>query len=302
MTLRLAIWIVAVVLVAALSAHGADTTTSTAYDETNVTGRDDKTFAEGKAREKRLDAEIKAGAGSKWDGYYGASDSYDLGIFMTLSLRSGFTQFTYGCTGVYELNYGSVEEKDGRLILKPELPLKWNPTTSCPVDLLVPVVVEGRDYLIREGSLPQLVNCLNAGLDWEHVQGFRRQEDDTTIALTSGPTHLPPEYAAHLRSRDFSASISKVEGVTYKPNREDWMEKVTSVSLTTDSPEGFYPGMELYVVDPPGIERAVVWQGNGQTAQATITRLSEPFQSPAPGWKFSIAGPDSKRKALRWSR
>jgi hypothetical protein len=59
--------------------------------------------------------ELKTLKAHAWAGKYHYGDGLGVNVDLSLAPKSGFVFTWHGCLGLYDLNYGGVEEADGRI-------------------------------------------------------------------------------------------------------------------------------------------------------------------------------------------
>src|SRR5579872_1531294 len=66
-------------------------------------------------RKTRILAEIETLKSHEWAGSYYYGDGLGVNVSLVLAPQNGFVFDWTGCLGLYDLNYGNIVEKDGRI-------------------------------------------------------------------------------------------------------------------------------------------------------------------------------------------
>lgn len=219
----------------------------------------DRARAELARREAFFEAEMAAGAVPVWAGTYYDGDGLGRNIDVRVSPQAGFIYTWSGCLGLYDLDYGSVEERHGRLLMTFELPndkgLFGGP------EELQHVRWGERNYLLADEDFKRFVNAVNSGSEPEQpcvprCGAFLLREGDEMKAV-SGRPDLPAEYRKLLLDGPISGRIAQVVGVETKlESLGDFGRRTTTVEIDVGRAEGVWVGMELY-------SNLDTWPGSG---------------------------------------
>ena len=236
------------------------------------------------ARKKAIQQELETLKVDSWAGSYYYGDGLGVNVELSLAPKSGFTFTWNGCLGLYDMNYGDVEESDGKLRLALELPNEHKPFQGIAPEFL-PVRWGDRHYLIPSNEVVGFANAIDAGLEpREGVQGlFLLRRDDVSKSAKGSP-NLPVEYSGYLLKNPIDAEISSIKSSYAKDSG-----RLTTVLLNAGASKGVKKGMEFYLHAPSGLyESATVTGVNNTSSEAEIFQWSDDkAESPAVGWKLS---------------
>jgi hypothetical protein len=209
----------------------------------------------------RVNAETKANAQDAkawpWSGQYYAGDGQGFNLQLAIAPKAGVVFWRHGCMGLYDLNYGSFEEKDGYIRLnfhEKNIEDPGNMVGLYPV--LVPVRWGERRYLIPENEMIAFCNHVNSGSDGQHRNALFCAHCDDRKRKTSGVPSVPTKYQPYLLKNPIETEIAWVGKTAVVERNELWPPgkyRVTEIRLNQGKEAGVLPGMELYRADSPDV-------------------------------------------------
>jgi hypothetical protein len=220
-----------------------------------------------------------------WAGKYHYGDGLGVNVDLSLAPKSGFVFTWHGCLVLYDLNYGGVEEADGRIRLVFKYP---NDRKGFPgiAPELIPVVWGERHYLIPADEIVEFANAINAGFEPSSTvsKRFLLRNGDEHKAVHGQPNILSA-YSSYLPKQPIKAEITSV-----KERRIEDSARITTVVLNAGSAQGVLKGMEFYVYSPSNIfESAQVTSVDSSQSEAKIIQyeVDEKYGRPSIDWKMS---------------
>ena len=158
--------------------------------------------------------------------------------------------------GLYDLNYGSFQEKDGYIRLNfRERNVEDQGTWSGCVRWLVPIRWGDRRYLIPANEMIAFCNHVNSGSDRQRRNAlFCVHVDDGK--KTSDIPKVPPQYRPYLLKGPIEAEVAWVGKTALVERKELWPPgryRVTEIRLNRGKAAELLPGMELYRADSPDV-------------------------------------------------
>jgi hypothetical protein len=236
------------------------------------------------ARKKQIQRELETLKVDTWAGRYYLGDGLGVNIEFSLAPKSGFAFTWRGCLGLYDMNYGDVEESDGKIRLVFKLPNERGPLRGFASEFL-PIIWGDRHYLIRSDGVVEFANAINAGFEprKDVFGGFLLRREDESKSVPGYP-NLTREYSEYLLKHPIDAEISSI-----KASRAKDSGRLTTVLLNVGTTQGVKKGMEFYLYAPSGLfESATVTGVNSTSSEAEIIRFSDAkAERPAVGWKLS---------------
>jgi len=145
-----------------------------------------------------------------WAGLYYQGDGLGVNIQLDIAPKAGFAFEWQGCLGLYDRNYGTVKEDNGRLKLSFGLSNVREGFHGLAEEFMV-VPWGQRMYLIEVDHIYDFCDWVNIGMeprDEIHGLVFLR-EGDEKVAVTGRPS-LPNEYQPYLSDTPILAEIMKV--------------------------------------------------------------------------------------------
>jgi hypothetical protein len=243
-----------------------------------------KSEAVSEAKSKLIEQELKSLDKHPWAGDYYYGDGLGMNVHLELAPQSGFVFTWHGCLGLYDLNYGDVVEKAGRIRLVFTFPNERKGFQGMASELM-PVLWGERHYLIPSDGLVDFINQINAGFEPRnmlHGRFLLKRGDE--VKKASGDPNIPSEYSEYLLRQPIETTISSVKG-----SRVEDSTRITTVVLNVGTAQGVKQGMEFWVFVPSrtyGVAR-ITAAGSG-SSEATMEEYEsgEPHL-PSPGWKLS---------------
>ena len=243
--------------------------------------------AAAESKKELIDQELNALKGPPWAGRYYYGDGLGVNVHLSLAPRAGFEFTWYGCLGLYDLNYGSVVEKEGRLHLMFTHSNDREGFQGIAPEL-VPLVWGERHYLIPPNGFIDFANAVNAGFETRHSVSrrfFLREGDE--LKEVKGAPNLPSQYSGYLLEKPIKAEISSING-----SRIEGSTRVTTVSLNVGGSQRVKEGMEFHLYSP-----ATIYVSARVTKVATSSSEAEIAQDegiercgrPSHGWKLSTS-------------
>ena len=243
-----------------------------------------KSEAASEAHRKLIEQELKSLHEHPWAGSYYDGDGLGMNVRLDLAPRSGFVFTWHGCLGLYDLNYGKVEETGGRVKLVFRFP---NDQKGLGIaSELIPVLWGERHYLIPPDRVVDFTNAINAGFEPRNgLHGRFLLKDGDELKAARGKPKIPQEYSAYLLEHPIEAEISSV-----KESRVEDSERITNIVLNVGTAQGVKQGMEFWVYAPDRLyaNARITDVGNAQSL-ATLEMFEADCKShaPSPGWKLS---------------
>jgi len=250
-----------------------------------------KSEAASEAQRKLIEQELKSLHEHPLAGHYYYGDGLGVNVRLDLAPRSGFVFTWHGCLGLYDLNYGKVEETGGRVKLVFRFPNDQKGFQGIASEL-IPVLWGERHYLIPPDRVVDFTNAINAGFEPRSgLHGrFLLNGGDELKPVRAKP-NIPSQYSAYLLERPIEAEISSV-----KESRVEDSERITNVVLNVGTAQGVKAGMEFWVHAPERLYGNAQITDVGSTQSiATLKMFEADCKSHVPslGWKLSThAGPE----------
>jgi hypothetical protein len=234
-------------------------------------------------REKKIQQELASLKDHPWAGEYYYGDGLGVNVTLMISPENGFVFHWYGCLGLYDLNYGSLEISGGTIRLLLTYPNKREGYQGIAPEL-IPVQWGKRHYLIPSDGFLKLANAVNAGTEPDRIFGgisyqflLRRGDEKKRV---SGRPPIPQEYAAFLLKKPI---VAKITSVGESHLNESW--RITDISLNVGIADSLKKGMELYVGGEESGTATVV-SVQERTAQAILEQFDS-THIPSVGLKLS---------------
>jgi hypothetical protein len=250
--------------------------------------------ATSEAKRGLINQELRILEGHSWAGRYYYGDGLGVNVDLDLAPKSGFVFTWNGCLGLYDLNYGDVAEKDGRIRLIFKYPNDRKGFQGIAPEL-IPIVWGERRYLIPRDEMVKFANDINAGFEPRKTLwgSFLLRRGDELKDVHGQPS-LPPEYTHYLLNDPIRAKISSIKGSRFKEST-----RITTVVLNVGSEQGVKLGMEFYLYSPSTIfESATISRLDSTSSEAIIIQygVDEKTERPSLDWKLStFAGCDGVR-------
>ncbi|MGA8074434.1 MAG: hypothetical protein WB995_13225 [Candidatus Acidiferrales bacterium] len=275
------------VLLAALALLFPSRIAAQNYDPDHNLKFSDDSLAASRAREERIRLELQGLKGHPWAGEYHYGDGLGVIVDLILAPKSGFVFTWNGCLGLYDLNYGDVEEHDGKIELKLTFPNDREGFHGIAPEL-VPVLWGNRHYLIPSDGMIEFSNDVNSGFEpcpgeFLCARYLLRHGDDHK--RVHGKPGIPTEYLPYLLNHPIEAAISSI-----KETHLNGSNRITTVVLSSGSAKGVKREMEFHVYRPARkFESARVTKVEPTFAEAEIEEFepSPDSKPPSIGWKLS---------------
>ena len=270
-------------------------------DEPDMRKYSDEADKTAQTLRERIQEEIKTLSKHVWAGEYYAGDGLGMNVYLSLAPKAGYVYEWHGCMGLYDRDYGAVEEKEGRLHLSFTFEHHQSEFFGIAEEL-VPVSWGERRYLVSARGFIDFCNEINAGSEpRKGVHGMtllcRGDEQKKATGLPSVPKAFEP----YLLSKPIETEIIAI-GDTTKSSKESAVREIRiRVTVKYGSKAGLLSGMKLYVVKPNSVFDSIVLDkvDEGQS-EGVITRyslagvmglLSLLDNDPKIGWKLSTRRP-----------
>ena len=239
---------------------------------------------------KQIHKEVSTLGNDHWAGSYYYGDGLGVNVSLDLAPKAGFVFEWRGCMGVYDRNYGTVEEKDGIINLNCELENKREGFQGIDTKLVL-IKWGERRYLIGTDQIVDFCNAVNSGDEPRMgCHGFFLLHQDDCDKKVKGFPPVPAKYRPYLLKQPIETEIVKVEKSSLRPSCADWNFRNTVVVLNVGKKDGVLPGMEFHVYEPDDkIESATVKKVNEDSCEAVMTQIGEEDPPPKVGWKLSTA-------------
>ena len=233
-------------------------------------------------RQKVIKKENARSNADEWAGEYYYGDGLGVNVRLLFSPTSGFAYTWHGCLGLYDQNYGDVQQKPGRVRLLPKLAnnrrgfggiaeefyeVRWGP----------------RHYLVSTDGVIDFANAVNAGTEPRANNSsssfLLKRGDETRKAI--GIPAIPVEYADYLLRQPLEAQISSVGRV----HMEDG-ERFDTVTIGIGLADGVRKGMEFFVVRPV-LGSGSVTKVSEHECELELRQYDLKPQQPSSKWKLS---------------
>ncbi|MGH7139355.1 MAG: hypothetical protein ACREHD_26720 [Pirellulales bacterium] len=234
-------------------------------------------------RRQIIRSEINSLASHEWAGEYYYGDGLGVNISLVLAPRSGYSFEWRGCGGLYDRNYGPLDQKKGRLRLSFTLPHNPNGLAGITEEI-IPVAWGTREYLIPPGEMVRFCNDVNRGAEPRTgPHGFHLLRRGDEKKPVSGLPSLPDEFKRYLLTTPIEAEIVQVGGPA---------SSGTAIVLNRGTKHGFFPGMELHVIEPSDhLSSVKITAVEEDRSKAVVERIFDDEPEPGLGWKLSTRSP-----------
>jgi len=243
--------------------------------------------ATAESKKALINQELNTVKGLPWAGRYYYGDGLGVNVHLSLAPKSGFEFTWYGCLGLYDLNYGSVVEKEGVLHL---IFTHSNERKSFQgiAPELVPLVWGDRHYLIPADRFVDFANAVNAGFETHNSvsRRFLLREGDELKEVEGAPK-LPSQYSGYLLEKPIKAEITSIKGSLIEDSA-----RITTVLLNVGRSQRVKEGMEFHLYSPSTLYvSARVTKVEADSSEAKIGQDEgiEQCGRPSLGWKLSTS-------------
>lgn len=247
------------------------------------------------AKKTQIGQELKTLKDHPWAGSYYYGDGLGVNVHLSLAPTSGFEFTLTGCLGLYDLNYGNVIEKDGRITF-----VFAHPNDRKGFDVfatqLVPLVWGERHYLIPADGFIRFANAVNAGFEPSESRSARfllRDGDELKSAV--GLPNIPAPFSEYILKQPIQAAISSIKGSRFDISKGRGFElsfRITTVVLNAGSEQGVKEGMEFYLYSPSNLANwATVTRVNKDSSEAEVSQdqTAEKYGLPSADWLLSTS-------------
>jgi hypothetical protein len=243
-----------------------------------------------------IKSELNEYKNHRWAGEYYFGDGLGVNVSISLAPKSGFVFTWVGCLGLYDLNYGKVEEKDGKIIFLPELPNKREGFQGVDTEFY-PVLWGERHYLIPMKRMIDFTNDVNSGFisprsSYKMFSGLFPLRESDREKPASGKPNIPAEFMGYLLDKPIKARISEVlESSLVDDEDYDSKTRTTVVILDVGSKNGVKVGMEFRTFKPSRIFEAaeIIEVGETNSKARIVQTVFKDVESLVPtiDWRFS---------------
>ena len=241
-----------------------------------------------KRRAQEIEAEIERLDDHPWAGKYYYGDGLGVNVTFFVAPDAGYLFEWHGCMGLYDRNYGAVQEDDGRIRLSFTLE-NIRQGFQGIADEFVHVEWAGRSYLVPSDGFVGFCNEINSGdepRDQARGEYLLRAGDEKKEVI--GFPKIPKAYRPYLLSVPVEAKIVAVGDFVLRPSICEWNFKDTTLVLDAGKNDGLLPGMLLRVVEPDRIvESATVVSIEDETCKVVMTQCEDDAIEIEKGWKLS---------------
>lgn len=243
--------------------------------------------AEASRRESEIQAELQTPAGATWAGVYEYGDGLGVNVEVSLAPHAGFVFRWEGCLGLYDQNFGTVQEVEGTLQLKFTYLNQPGVGFQGLAESMVPLQWGGRHYLIPADELVSFANAINDGSEpRDEVHGSFLLKLGDEARKVQGAPPLPASVRPYLLEKPIQARVIRVSAPAEAPKGEA-MFRAATVTINVGSAEGVLEGMEFYVVRPTNlVASGRVVEVTGHTARVELS-LWKDDKEPGIGWRLS---------------
>lgn len=262
---------------------------------------DDRVFAEkqskkaeetAKALRIKIQDEIKTLGNHAWAGEYYHGDGMGVNVTLVLAPKSGYVFEWHGCLGLYDRNYGTVTENNGRLHLSFTFANEQEGFQGIAEEF-IPIAWGDRKYLIPSDDVIGFCNDVNDGTEpRKSVHGMYLLRDGDEKREVTGSPEVPEKFKSCLLAGSVEADIIEVGISKTRPSVSDWSFRDTPITLNCGRDKGLVVGMKLHVVKPEHIVvSANITKVNDERSEAVITQVGDEEAAPQVGWKLSTRCP-----------
>lgn len=247
------------------------------------------------AKKQQIGRELKTLRNHPWAGSYYYGDGLGVNVHLSLAPTSGFEFTLTGCLGLYDLNYGDVVEKDGRITF-----VFAHPNGRKGFDVfateLVPLVWGERHYLIPADGFIRFANAVNAGFEpSEHRSARFLLRDGDELKSAVGLPNIPAPFSEYILKQPIQAAISSIKGSRFEISKGSGFElsfHITTVVLNAGSEQGVKEGMEFYLYSPSDLaDWATVTKVSKDSSEAEVSQdqTAEKYGLPSVDWLLSTS-------------
>lgn len=234
-------------------------------------------------RDRQIRAESVALRDHPWAGSYFYGDGLGVNVSGNLAPAAGYTFTNRGCLGLYEEDYGSVEQHGQRLFLSSAL-APGESRRSFATELVV-VTWGDEVFLVPPHAMLRFVNGVNAG---SHPNMFLRRDGALPLVLEEHTKpDLPEPWGSRVLDHPLTAEVVSVGAPRPEAIAGTIDGHVSTVTLDKGSDAGVFPGMRLHLLNPkPRWDEAEITSTTKTTSRADIAYPSS-ASSPEIGWRYS---------------
>jgi hypothetical protein len=245
--------------------------------------------AEGKAKAMlgEIHSEIKSLGRHEWAGAYYEGDGLGENVSLAIAPKAGYVFEWHGCMGLYDRNYGAVNEVNGRLRLTSTFKNSHEGFEGLAEEF-IPIWWGKRRYLVPSNDVVGFCNAVNGGSEPRSGRHGRYLlcEGDEKKKFIGWPA-VPVEFKPYLLPHPVKGEIVAISKVTTRPSSTKKHFTGTAITLNVGRKNGLLPGMELYVTKPDDLVMSVTVSQVEETSARGIMTQSGDDKSPRVGWELS---------------
>lgn len=235
---------------------------------------------------RELAAELETLTNHEWAGRYYYDDGLGVNVALAIAPTSGFVFTWHGCGGEYDRNYGSVEYREGVLVLHPKLPNERIGFQGIETEFTL-LRWGDRRYLIPADEMITFCNAVNYGEEPRRdVHGFFLLRSDDWKLPAAGFPAVPSEFREYLLGEPIVAEVSAVDGVQQESGR-----RYTTATLDAGENQGVRPGMEFRLIDSKGPKStyavAEITRVQKDACEAKVRQFADDDVHLQVGWVFA---------------
>lgn len=223
------------------------------------------TESEFRRREDLITRELRSGNMPEWAGEFAYGDGMGVNVRVVLAPKNGFVFTWHGCMGLYDINYGTVEVRNGRVFLDFALPNMEQGFEGLAGEFL-PVRWGDRVYLLAERETREFANAINAGFEpGQGTSGRFLLRSGGEQKVPAGRPDLPAEYLGYLLDKPIDAVVlSVLENNARSDEKTGFNYRSKKVQIDVGKQAGVWEGMAFHDVAP---------KATGETFR--VTRVDE---------------------------
>lgn len=245
-----------------------------------------------KSLRMQIQEEIKSLGTHEWAGEYYYGDGMGVNVSLILAPKSGYVFEWHGCLGLYNRNYGTVTENNGRLHLSFTFANKQEGFQGIAEEF-IPIAWGDRKYLIPSDDVIGFCNEVNDGSEpRKSFYGMYLLRNGDEKREVTGSPQVPEEFKSCLLAGSVEADIIEVGVSKTRPSVSDWSFRDTPITLNGGKNKSLVVGMKLHVVKPEHtVVSADVTKVDAERSEAVITQIEDEEAGPQVGWRLSTRCP-----------
>ncbi|MDB5335300.1 MAG: hypothetical protein JWN70_919 [Planctomycetaceae bacterium] len=277
-----------VLLLTQLSCNSG-TPTSAPSAAPNTTDRD----AESNLVAERLSkggAELASLTGHGWAGRYYEGDGLGVNISIQLAPTNGAVVTWHGCLGLYDQNYGPLQEANGQIRVAWKL---HHEDRLFKTDEYLAVRWGQRHYLIPTEEILEFCAAVRSDMEPRtKLHGMFPLRDGDEALPAVGSPQLPPTFEKYLLMGPIDAKLKALGELSVRTSEQDkTRDEVTQrVTLNVGAAEGVLQKMRVQVTKPRLGARVVVTQVSDHESEAVVTCWRDKGEQgalPSTEWELS---------------